>query len=516
MYKRFLVFFLSSILVNITFSETDKFRITYLSDPSTSITIGWNQKSGNNAIVYYDTTDYDILWEKYTLKAIPDRFVDYKGMKNNFAHLQNLNPNTIYYFVVKDSDGASCRYSFKTISDNSKDNISFIAGGDTRTDTPLFGDNTCRARRKNSFKMIAKLRLDFMAFLGDFTFTQSSAEWQDWLDDWQLSISADGRITPILVTNGNHDSGISLYNLFDTPSEACYYALSFGGNLLRFYTLNDELKFPGAQTTWLAGDLASNSNNCLWKFVQYHRPMRVHRDSHPNNQEAVDYWFPLFAKNKVNVVSEGHTHTIKVTWPIINSTAPSSDEGFIRDDANGIVFIGEGTMGAPIHLPTKNYQWTRNSEGFDGFQWIWISSSKAEIRTVKYANQNEVNQLNDDTKFTIPQHIDLWKPCNGSVVEINCNKSKINKIENLNTHINKVDVDIDTKDIMVQLSETIDSSLIQIVDKQGKVQRTFELNSSNTKQFRLKSFNIPSGKYILKLFTTKHAEEIPFQIGREY
>ncbi|MBK7869786.1 MAG: metallophosphoesterase [Saprospiraceae bacterium] len=103
---------------------------------------------------------------------------------------------------------------------------------------------------------MSKLRPHFVLFNGDMTSDDSPAEWKKWLDDWQETIGSDGRLFPIVVARGNHEaSNASLVEVFDVVNSGLVYALNFGGNLLRIYTLNSMIPSGGEQRDWLEADL---------------------------------------------------------------------------------------------------------------------------------------------------------------------------------------------------------------------------------------------------------------------
>ncbi|MFH1321008.1 MAG: Ig-like domain-containing protein [Bacteroidota bacterium] len=419
--KLFLLSF-TLLLFNSTQAATEKYRLTYRDDPSTTITIGWVQTSGTNPVVYYGDVDHGTDTSLYSLQKTVDRTENHQNMDHYFARLTGLTPNTAYYFVINDSEGPSPRFWFKTISNDPNDTLSIIAGGDSRSDTPLIGDPDCRERRQKGNKMVSKLRPHFVIFDGDFIFIDYiiNGLWEDWFDDWQLTTGSDGRMIPIVVSQGNHESAEDLDKMFDTPSSDAYYVLIFGGDLLRFYTLNNEIDVSvgSPQTNWLTSDLAANYSNFEWLVAQYHEPMRVHNDYHTNRDDIADNWAPLFETYNVRLVVEGHTHSVKTTWPIIRTDGPGNDNGFLRDDTAGVVYIGEGTWGAPLRDANVSYSWTRNSGGFTQFKWIFICKQRIEIRTVKFENVDNVGQVSDDNMFTPPGNIDIWASGNGSVVII--------------------------------------------------------------------------------------------------
>lgn len=319
-------------------------------------------------------------------------------MNNNFTRLSSLQPNTAYYFVIRDSEGTSSRYWFKTAPDVNSERLSFIAGGDSRNN---------RTPRQNANKLVAKLRPHGVFFGGDMTSSGTDSEWQNWMEDWQLTIGTDGRMIPIVAARGNHESSNGMIvNLFDVPDPNVYYAITFGNNLIRTYTLNSEISISGSQTSWLSSDLSANVGT-IWKMVQYHKPMRPHVSSKSEGTNQYNNWAQLFKDNGVRVVVECDAHTVKTTWPVVPSAKGGSDEGFIRDDAEGTVYVGEGCWGAPLRSNNDNKNWTRNSGMFNQFKWIFVDASKIEIRTIKVDNADQVGTVNDNNIFAAPPNLDI-------------------------------------------------------------------------------------------------------------
>ena len=168
-----LIKYIAFVCVFYANANTDKFRLIINSDPSSSITIAWNQISGSNATVYYGTTDQGTNENNYSFYKTPSRTKDYRGMMSAFARITGLTPNTNYYFFIKDSNSESQRFWFKTApNDNSR--LSFIVGGDSRNN---------RDPRKNGNRLVSKLKPHAVFFGGDMTAGGSDAEWQTWFDD---------------------------------------------------------------------------------------------------------------------------------------------------------------------------------------------------------------------------------------------------------------------------------------------------------------------------------------------
>lgn len=407
--KRILLF--TFLLVSLgLFSNTEKYRLIYRTDPSTSVVVAWCQTSGSNPTVYYDLVDHGTNWGSYAFQNGVDRSESYKSMDHNFSRLSGLQPNTKYYFVIKDSDGTSSRFWFKTLPASSDTPLRIISGGDSRTNP---------GARRNANTLVSKLRPDFVMFGGDMTDTNLDFEWQDWFDDWQLTISSDGRMYPLIPTRGNHEwSNDDIYKMFDVIDANAIYALNVGGDMARIYTLNTEYAISGTQTTWLVSDLQQNYENTEWRLAQYHKPMRPHVGSKSEGNDQYFNWAQPFYDYNMNVVVECDAHTVKQTWPIKPSSATGSEEGFEIDSINGTVYIGEGCWGAPLRTNDDNKLWTRNSDMFNSFNLICMTKERIEIRTIGTDNASLVAEANDNVFCDLPANLDVWSPSNGDVVII--------------------------------------------------------------------------------------------------
>jgi hypothetical protein len=398
------------------FSSTGKYRLILNDNPATTITIAWDQESGTDPVVYYDTVDHGSNYSAYQYTKDFDRQIYYRDMDNTFARLTGLLPNTAYYFVIQDSEGTSDRYWFKTAPDDLS-RLSFIAGGDSRSQP---------APRRRGNTLVSKLKPHAVIFGGDMVVNNSGSRWAVWLEDWQLTTANDGRMIPIIAAQGNHEYGDdpeAINKIFDTPENEIY-AVGFGDDLFRVYTLNSEIYEGGSQRKWLENDLAENTKT-IWKAAQYHKPMRPHHSGKPNNNDAYGNWAELFFTEGVRIVIENDAHTVKTTWPIEPSSKAGSDDGFIRNDEEGSVYIGEGCWGAPLRDNDDDKEWTRASGKFFSFNLIFVEPSKVEIRKIKTDSAYSVGEVSNDDSFSLPENLDVWNPSNGtgSVIEIDSTSS---------------------------------------------------------------------------------------------
>lgn len=392
-----------------TQAKSTRFRAMWRANPATTMVIGWDQVSGDFPVFYFGKQDFGKDYESYPHQQYADKMVEAKGMNNHFVRLKNLEPNTVYYFVVVDEEGISRRMSFKTAPNNNKERLSIIAGGDSRNN---------REARLDANKLVSKLRPDFVLFSGDMTSDDNAAQWKTWFDDWQWTIGSDGRIFPIVVARGNHEAtNKQMVDLFDVKSGDVFYGLTFGGNLLRVYTLNTLIPSGGKQKSWLENDLQSNRNK-IWKIAQYHQAIKPHADSKQELNELLINWSTLFHKYHVNIALESDAHVVKWTWPIRPSREAGSEEGFIRDDERGTVYLGEGGWGAPLRVNNDDKSWTRNSGSFNQFKWIFVDQYHIEVRTIRTKGAANVGEVDDSNRFTPPNFLSIWSPSNGDVLTV--------------------------------------------------------------------------------------------------
>lgn len=412
---------------------TEKYRLVWNGDPATTMTIAWNQVKGETAAVYYGQKKDKSDWVMHKV----DREIAYRGMQNKFVRLKNLQPHTAYYFTIRDNDSESDVMWFLTASDKPQP-FTFIAGGDSRTN---------KEPRVNGNKLIAKIRPLFIAHGGDYLNDGTAEEWQEWLDEWQLTKSSDGRMYPIMPAHGNHenDDRYMIYNLFDIPHKDAYFACNVAGNLLRIYTLNTELE-PGVgygafadqsdeiwkeQNKWFVEDLQQNHDKVTWKIANYHRPLRPHTSAKTEGLGRIAAWADHFYRYGIHVAVECDTHMVKYTYPL----RPFADgfESFVRDDAKGTVFIGEGSWGAPTRPTDDDKPWTLASDSFWQYKLLHVTPQNIKIHTVRYGqleevergihyNPDEVIALTQEQQqqdpLAMPQGLTLWTPLSGQTLQI--------------------------------------------------------------------------------------------------
>jgi len=500
MKKISLILVVLCLMINHMDSAVRRLRATYRTDPSTSISIGWDQFSGNSPVLYYGTTDKGTSWNLYPSQSSPALTTSDGGMKNNFVRLTGLTPNTIYYFVIKDNEGTSQRFSFQTISNNPDQPISLICGGDTRAGI---------ATRIIGFKLVAKLRPQAVIFDGDLTDSGIDSELQDWFDNWTYTIATDGRITPIVMAEGNHEYGIiNISNLFDTPyignnASLNYYSIPFGGTLLRVYNLNSFVDLP-TETSWLSSQLSTYGNSTLWNMPQYHLPVRPIVSTKTNDQDEYNQWVPLFERYNVRLVQEADAHVFSMTWPILSSKATGNDDGFIRNDAHGIIYFGQGGWGAPLYSADMPKSWTRGYEAMFHFMLVHFYTDRVDLYTVKFENEPNVPALTDANRMTLPSQLSFEILTDRDGIQSG-NHATISKVIASVSTIDNVSISVFPTVVQNFLTVNYDNpaegSKIRILDITGRIINTVPINASG--QVLINMTDYRQGIYFVDVFNQK-------------
>ncbi len=391
-------------------------RLIWNDDPATTMTVAWRQLSGD-AKVYYDVVDHGVDLSAYGHQKRVTKRNRHLKLNTCFSHLDRLQPDTKYFFLIADGDSVSRRYYFKTAPAKPKD-FTFIAGGDTKSSN----QPSAYAHGRRSNRMVAKLRPLFVLFVGDFTSNSEKAErWVEWFNDWnEDTCSVDGRMYPIIPVHGNHENPnglMDLKNLFDTP-ESVYYTIDFCGDFLRVFVLNTELsakmmnvKISGmdqkwkAQTKWLKKTL-KKSGHFQFRAAMYHKPLRPHTKGKHTPEQVYRDWAPLFAKYKLSLSFDGDSHMHKITYPLVPD--PQGEDGFRRDDKCGTMYIGEGSWGASPRRADALRGWTMAHGSFNQFKLIHAKQDRFLIYTVMTDNEAEVGSLQEGQEFEFPQGIKLF------------------------------------------------------------------------------------------------------------
>jgi hypothetical protein len=315
-------------------------RVTWQADPTTQAVVSWNTvEAGTTHRLYLRGENEEP--EKAIDCQRNGRFSDPSNgpyqLHYHHARLTGLKPES-KYFVQFESDGQkSAEFWFLTAPAEDKA-VRLLCGGDSRS-----GQTQRRFMNRRMACLLSEIpEILALAHGGDYVWQGQTLEyWWLWMGDHELTVTDSRRLLPIIPARGNHDAGPIFSEVFDFPAERPnYYSVSLTPQV-RLITLNSETSMVGDQQDWLERELSRSRPASRWLVVQYHTPAWPAVKS-PG--AALQHFVPLFEKYNVHLVCESDGHVLKRTVPIRNG----------KQDASGIVYVGEGGLGAGLRRPKKD------------------------------------------------------------------------------------------------------------------------------------------------------------------
>lgn len=342
-------------------------RVIWTENPMEHAIISWTTLfESNENIVHFDTLSRKGEVEAYAFSSESSRSgkvtmkrMDYEeGVPPGYYHhaeLHKLKPGTTYYFVVESKGRISPEYHFISARTNA-DQLKILTGGDSRLggESPRYAGRTPHLERQKLKTLIGKLveqNPDIMAFVHGADYG-TTADWRHlywYFEDLQLATTSEGRILPLIISMGNHDTSIGFFENFYLGEELndyiafSYYYTTQLSDSISLFTLNTEIALTGHQYQWLKDRLPQAREQSRWLLVNYHKPaFPAHKDPDDYKFARVrEHWVPLFEQYRIDLAIESDGHTLKRTPPILRD----------RIDKEGIVYIGEGGLGAPLREP---------------------------------------------------------------------------------------------------------------------------------------------------------------------
>ena len=342
--------------------------LTWGSDPATTMTVNWVDlyPSAGGKCYFRPLAGASQTPMPWVALAARDRTIDPSSMKRRTVDIAGLSPDTVYELVIGRGDrepavDLKTAFRFRTMPAQLTRPVRFVAGGDMMHSRALLDPMNRQA---------ASLDPDFVIFGGDLAYEdgEKAARVVDFLQSWLANGTAkDRRLLPVIPVIGNHEV-IKGYG--GTPKEAPYYYGLFVepagkpyatydvGNYLSIIALDSghTSSIDGEQSQWLDQTLAARTAQ-RFVFPVYHYPAYGTAKAeagktpieHPRAVMIQRNWVRLFEKYGVSAVLENDHHTFKRTVPIRNNA---------RDDANGIVYLGDGAWGVRVRdVPAPGSAW---------------------------------------------------------------------------------------------------------------------------------------------------------------
>ncbi len=350
-----------------------QWRVVWTTKPATEAMICWStaQETTTNK-VYFDTQPRSGDLAKYAQQQAATTNGRYSSRRHSlyyhYAPLTGLTPDSLCYFTVSSDKEVSREFHFRTAPDQDVD-FKFLYGGDSRSDRD--------GRRTMNIRMRTLLAQDpailCLVHGGDYVYDGDDMElWSEWLTDHELTVTAAGRMLPVVPARGNHEAGdIQFDEVFASPGgTGLNYFLTPLSPQLFVISLNTEISAAGDQAKFLQSRLKENTA-VRWQLANYHRP------AYPAVKEpsvAKQHWVPLFDEYNLDVAFESDGHTIKRTRPV-RGDKPSDD---------GVVYIGEGGLGVKQRTPDADRWYFEGGKvgASSHVQKVTVTSTQLKVETI--------------------------------------------------------------------------------------------------------------------------------------
>ena len=339
-------------------------RVVWTTDPQHTATVSWTTRDEGAELRVIHAPTREALGGDDTKVVTPHRSGVFSGgsedepsVAYHHARITGLEPSSTCWFQVESDGERSSPRWFVTAPAKDRP-FAVLSGGDSRS------DRETRRKMNERIGAIAAARPDVIALAhgGDYIVNGLDlGQWIGWLDDFEHTVTADGRTLPIVPTRGNHEGRGPLYDeVFDTPGgeqAADWFATMLSPEVL-LVTLNSETAAGGEQLEFLEKTLTAHPD-VRWSVVQYHRPLFPAVKS-PGRAKPI--WQPVFDAHAVDLVLESDGHVLKRTVPI---------KGDAMDPA-GTVYIGEGGLGVRQRVPQTD-RWFLQEPGFAAAaHHVWV------------------------------------------------------------------------------------------------------------------------------------------------
>jgi len=337
--------------------------LTWPDDPTRGMVVNWvNLYPKNTGTVWYRPAAAadDADWSSAEAEQIQ---LEPSALQLRRVELAGLAPDTLYRVGIGSRpDTPSQGWLFRTMPATLERPVRFVAGGDMMH---------TRESLDRMNRQAARLDPDFALLGGDLAYENGAlaTRWIDWLGSWTAAgVAPERRLIPLVVAIGNHEvrggyggeipkDAPYYYGLFVRPGRRSFFTADVG-DYLSLLALDSGHTVPiaGEQAGWLDTALAARQAR-PFLFVAYHFPAygtaKAPADKLPiDNPRSIEiraHWTPHIERHGVSAVFEHDHHTYKRSHRL---------RGHRRDDANGILYLGDGAWGVGTRaVPAREAAW---------------------------------------------------------------------------------------------------------------------------------------------------------------
>ncbi|MEN6356461.1 MAG: metallophosphoesterase family protein [Armatimonadota bacterium] len=375
-------------------ASPDHVTLTWADNPATTMTVTWrtDNTTATGSVEYqkYQKSAAFTANAKYATSHSADFTTDLQATHLFTATLKGLEPNTKYLYRVGNQGHWSANHSFTTANPSSK-SFKFLVFGDSQSVADgNFPYGVWSKTLHNAYSANPDAR--FFVNMGDLVDTgQSGAHWNAWFS------AAAGVIDtiPIMPVVGNHETRGSLdtrrpaywkaqfYLPQNGPSDLKDQAYSYDYGPVHFVVLDSqqsEEKQYGdiltPQKKWLAADLAASKSP--WKIVFLHKSaysLMVGRE----NKDIRNAFCPVYDRYHVDVVFNGHDHSVGRTFPIKN-------EAYMSKPSQGTIYYSAGRSGTKYYNQVCKRDWSKffyNPTDQPDYLVVEVAGAKLTITALK-------------------------------------------------------------------------------------------------------------------------------------
>lgn len=359
------------LLSLVSSAQAHKAILTYMGDPSTTLTVNWQTElppQGQVFVSYWsESSDGELLEAEakvWQVDGLPDRTL-YR------AQLTGLEPDTVYYLNLEGSkvanpDAEGC-LKVRTIPADDRP-LRFATGGDMGV------SNDTRMLLRHA----ASHSPDFAAVGGDIAYANGALNnahlWDKWLSIYtEEMVTPDGFTIPLMLAIGNHEvkgaynrnpsAAPFFFNYFGQDTEKSYFARQFGANLGFLVLDSGHTTTHASQVPWLEEQLQAYSD-LKYRAAIYHVPL------YPTRRDFMDqyarqgrkHWGPVFDAHDLTVAFENHDHTFKRSHLL--------RDGERATDGDGTLYLGDGCWGIKANQIQPGGRWYHDVCG--SVQHFWL------------------------------------------------------------------------------------------------------------------------------------------------
>lgn len=258
-----------------------------------------------------------------------------------------------------------------------------------RLDFLIFGDSGSGSEEQSQVAgRMENFSPDFVIHTGDITETGLDADADTQFFGPYKNLL---RKAPFYMALGNHDYGryrkkpegkdyiaknyLPFHQMPAGPGTPYYYAFENADALFVCLDTNNaaenvmwapRLDAGSLQLRWLESTLARS--RARWKFVFLHHP--VYASGGYGSTTGFDTLLaPIFEKNGVDLVFQGHDHNYERTFPVKNGERA----------ANGVTYVTMGGGGRPLYIQRSQPDWSAIFSAVYSFAYARIAEKKFDM-----------------------------------------------------------------------------------------------------------------------------------------